>query len=141
MGRSIPSGLRVAASTSLNSKTVSQGEVTVSTTQPVPQAMVSAISSPVFAPPWTDSARYAPQPLISHLHYLLSPSQSLSMIIMRQDHHNRILQRSPVHHSTSQHLTAPLASLPAPPQPQQPPHFTSPPFTASHPQLPPLRSH
>ncbi|KAG1769176.1 FAD binding domain-containing protein [Suillus occidentalis] len=42
-----------------------------------------------------------------------------------------------VHCHTVEHLTAPLASLPAPPQPQQPPHFTSPPSTIS-PNTPPL---
>ncbi|KAG1772863.1 hypothetical protein EV702DRAFT_1245881 [Suillus placidus] len=89
----------------------------------------SSIPSPVFAPPWTDSAQYAPQPLISrprlstvpesepqYDHYAAGPSQPHTSEVP----------------GPSQHLTAPLASLPAPPQPQQPPHFTSLPLTASY---------
>ncbi|KIK43851.1 hypothetical protein CY34DRAFT_803355 [Suillus luteus UH-Slu-Lm8-n1] len=89
----------------------------------------SSISSPVFSPPRTDPAQYAPQPLISrptlstvpesepqYDHYAAGPSQPHTSEVP----------------GPSQHLTAPLASLPAPPQPQQPPHFTSPPLTASY---------
>ncbi|KAG1765209.1 hypothetical protein EDD22DRAFT_881093 [Suillus occidentalis] len=89
----------------------------------------SSVSSPVLAPPRTDSAQYAPQPFISrpalstvpesepqYDHYAAGPSQP---------HPSEVP-------GPSQHLTAPLASLPAPPQPQQPPHFTSPPLTASY---------
>jgi growth factor-regulated tyrosine kinase substrate len=89
----------------------------------------SSVSSPVLAPPRTDSAQYASQPFISrptlstvpesepqYDHYAAGPSQP---------HPSEVP-------GPSQHLTAPLASLPAPPQPQQPPHFTSPPLTASY---------
>lgn len=89
----------------------------------------SSISSPVFSPPRTDPAQYAPQPLISrptlstvpesepqYDHYAAGPSQPHTSEVP----------------GPSQHLTAPLASLPAPPQPQQPPHFTSSPLTASY---------
>lgn len=89
----------------------------------------SSISSPVFAPPRTDSAQYAPQPLISR--------PTLSTVPESESLYNHYAAGPSQPHTSevpgpSQHLTAPLASLPAPPQPQQPPHFTSPPLTASY---------
>jgi len=85
----------------------------------------SSVSSPVFAPPRTDSAQYAPQLLISrpplstvpesepqYAHYAAGPSQPYTSEVP----------------GSSQHLTAPLASPPAPPQ-QQLPQFTSPPLS------------
>jgi growth factor-regulated tyrosine kinase substrate len=89
----------------------------------------SSVSSPVFVPPRTDTAQYASQPLISrptlstvpeseprYAHYVAGPSQPYT-------------SEAP---GPSQHFTAPLVSPPAPPQPQQPPHFTSPPFSVSY---------
>lgn len=95
----------------------------------------SSVSSPVLAPPRTDSAQYAPQPLISR--------PTLSTVPESEPQYNHYAAGQSQSYTSevpgpSQHLTAPLASLPAPPQPQQPPHFTSPPLTASYlPQLAP----
>ncbi|KAG2101863.1 uncharacterized protein F5147DRAFT_708336 [Suillus discolor] len=88
----------------------------------------SSVSSPVFAPPRTDSAQYAPQLLISrpplstvpesepqYAHYAAGPSQPYTSEVP----------------GSSQHLTAPLASPPPPPQ-QQLPQFTSPPLSISY---------
>ncbi|KAG2745505.1 ubiquitin binding protein [Suillus brevipes Sb2] len=89
----------------------------------------SSISSPVFAPPRTDSAQYAPQPLISR--------PTLSTVPESESQYDHYAAGPSQPHTSevpgpSQHLTAPLASLPAPPQPQQQPHFTSPQLTASY---------
>lgn len=89
----------------------------------------SSVSSPILAPPRTDSAQYAPQPLISRPTLSTVPESE-----PQYDHYaagSSQLYTSEVP-SPSQHLTAPLASPLAPPQPQQPPHLSNPPLSASH---------
>ncbi|KAG2134565.1 uncharacterized protein EDB93DRAFT_1331216 [Suillus bovinus] len=89
----------------------------------------SSVSSPVFVPSRTDSAQYAPQLLVSrptlstvpeseprYAHYMAGPSQPYTSEVP----------------GPSQRLKTPLASPPAPPQPQQPPHFTTPPLSVSY---------
>lgn len=99
--------------------------------------VASSVSSPVFVPPRTDSAQYAPQPFISrpslstvpesepqphYSHYMAGPSQLYASEVP----------------GPSLHPTAPFASPSAPPQPQETPQFTSPPSSVSylHPQTP-----
>lgn len=78
----------------------------------------SSVSSPVVAPPRMDPVQYAPQPLISR--------PTLSTVPESESQYARYAA------GPSQHPTAPLASPPAPPQPQQSPHFASPPLSVSY---------
>jgi hypothetical protein len=94
---------------------------------------------PYLVPPRNDTAQYA---LYPDPHHLLSPSRSLSMLIMWQDHHNHIFQRLPGHHSTSRlhssrhmHLLN-LSSLPT----SLVRHFLYPTSPNKPPLLPPFRS-
>ncbi|OJA13465.1 hypothetical protein AZE42_04415 [Rhizopogon vesiculosus] len=94
----------------------------------------SSISSPVFAPPRTDSAQYAPQPLVSR------PPLSA---VPESDPQPQYAHYSQPYASEvpgpSQHPTPPL-------QPQQIPQFTSPPTSVSYlppqtPASPPIPAH
>ncbi|OAX40477.1 ubiquitin binding protein [Rhizopogon vinicolor AM-OR11-026] len=89
----------------------------------------SSISSPVFAPPRTDSAQYAPQPPLSAVSELEPQPQ---YVHYSQPYASEVP-------GPSQHPTAPL-------QPQQIPQFASPPTSVSYlppqtPASPPIPAH